>query len=70
MDKLHRHPSLDYRRIVGETIRGYLTLEDCRLAFENPFQGRQRFVVSRLLVDFGYDRDELVETRPADGAAQ
>jgi hypothetical protein len=61
MDKLHRRPSPDYRRIVGETVHGYLTLDDCHLTFENPFQGRQRFVVSRLFTNFAYDRDEPVE---------
>lgn len=61
MDKLHQRQSPDYRRIVGETVRGYLTLDDCHLTFENPFQQRQRFVVSRLLVNFAYDRDEPVK---------
>lgn len=61
MDKVNRRPSPDYRRIVGETVRSYLTLDDCHLTFENPFQGRQRFVVSRLLTNFAYGRDETVE---------
>ncbi len=61
MDKVERRPSPDYRRIVGETVRGNLTLDDCHLTFEDPFQGRQRFVVSRLLTNFAYDRDEAVE---------
>lgn len=44
MNKVDRRPSPDYRRIVGETVRGNLTLDDCHLTFEDPFHGRQRFV--------------------------
>jgi ApeA N-terminal domain 1 len=65
MDRLDQRPSPDYRRIVGAVIfRGNITnvtLDDCRLTFDNPFGRRQRFVVSRMLINVAYDRNEPVE---------
>jgi hypothetical protein len=41
-----------------------VTLDGCRLTFENSFGRRQRFIAGRLLVNFAYDRDEPVERDP------
>lgn len=51
----------DYNRILGESIHGGLTLDDCRLKFLNPFQRRQRFVVGKLLNGAHYESGKAVE---------
>ncbi|WNV84717.1 HEPN domain-containing protein [Umezawaea sp. Da 62-37] len=55
------NPRPDYNRILGESIHGGLTLDDCRLEFLNPFQRRQRFAVGKLLNKVYYESGEAVE---------
>ncbi|MGW5724406.1 ApeA N-terminal domain 1-containing protein [Amycolatopsis sp. NPDC003865] len=55
-------PRPDYSRILGESIHGGLTLDDCRLEFLNLFQRRQRFAVGTLLNGAYYESGEAVAT--------
>jgi ApeA N-terminal domain 1 len=60
-DRINQRPVPNYQRILGETDRGGLTLDDCRRTFENPFGRRQRFAVGKLLVNALYEQSEQVE---------
>lgn len=60
-DRINQRPVPNYQRILGETDRCGLTLDDCRRTFENPFGRRQRFAVGKLLVNAHYEHGEPVE---------
>jgi len=60
-DRINQRPVPNYQRILGETDRGGLTLDDCRRTFENPFGRRQRFAVGKLLVNAHYEHGEPAE---------
>ncbi|MGH3872576.1 MAG: hypothetical protein ACRDSR_13895 [Pseudonocardiaceae bacterium] len=60
-DRINQRPGPNYRRILGNTDRGGLTLDDCRRTFENPLGRRQHFAVGRLLLNAHYEQGEPVE---------